>query len=164
MYYRIAAALVILVTAIPVFAACSAAKPLVDTAAKQQYRKPMSAPVAVNFQMGADAGKITITFDTPASGVNVNVYGVDGLTVTSTAQPITAAEFAKCDAPSFDVTYVPGKGRSHLVVAVTGNFKGSVRSSTFSHAVGTRTPAQAKPLGTPMTDSDGKRIKLMPGQ
>lgn len=163
MYSRIVAALVILMTAVPVFAACNAAKPLVGNATKP-YRKPMSAPVTVNFQTVADAGKVTVTFDTPASGVNVNVYGVDGLTVTSAAQPISGAEFANCDAPSFDVTYVPGKGRSHLVVAVTGNFKGSVRSSTFSHAIGTRSAEQSKPVGSAVTDSDGKRIKIMPAQ
>ncbi len=163
MYSRIVAALVILMTTVPVFSACNASKPLVGNATKQ-YRKALSAPVAVNFQVGADAGKITLTFDAPASGVHVNVYGVDGLSVTSAPQPISGADFAKCDAPSFDVAYVAGQGRSHLVVAVTGNFKGSVRSSTFSHAIGTRSAEQRKAVGSAMTDSDGKRIKLMPGQ
>lgn len=163
MYHRIAIALLVALSVAPVFAACDAAKPSVRKASPP-YRKAMSAPVAVNFQLGTDSGRVSVAFETPATGVHINVYGVDGLEVSSASQPVSGAAFGKCDSAGFDVAFVPGGGRSHLVIAVTGNFNGSIRSSTFSHAIGTKSAQQQKPIGTTVTDSDGQRVKLLSAQ
>ncbi len=163
MYHRIAVALVVILIAVPVVAGCSTAKPMVNTSG-EQTRKALSAPVNVNFQPGVNSGYVYVTFDAAATDVNINVYGVDGLRVTSVPQPITLATFAKSDTTAFEVTYTPGMNLSHLVVAISGNFNGALRSSTLSYAIGKPSREQLKPVGTPMTDSDGKRIKLMPGE
>jgi hypothetical protein len=163
MYHRIAVALLVCLNVAPVFAVCDAAKPS-DGKASQKHSKTMAAPVSVNFQLGADSGRVSVAFEAPATGVSINVYGVDGLGVSSALQPVSVASFDTCDTADFEVAFVPGEGRSHLVVVVTGNFNGSVRTSTFSHSVGAKSAKQQKPVGSTVIDSDDKRVKLMPAQ
>ncbi|MCP3140234.1 hypothetical protein [Pyxidicoccus xibeiensis] len=150
--------------------ACSStAQPLPDSGEKTDTSKAgkgdtakSSAPVAVDAQLGEARARVTLRFDSPATGVQVNVSGVDGLTVKSAPTPVDGASFVAAGVTTFDVDFTPGAGRSHLVVAVTGDFQGAHRSKVASFAVGTPSAEQQKSSGTSVTGSDGERIKVMP--
>ncbi|MFP2932849.1 hypothetical protein ACLESO_48430 [Pyxidicoccus sp. 3LG] len=121
-----------------------------------------SAPVKVDAKLGEDRALVTLRFDAPATDVQVNISGVDGLTVTSASTPVNGASFVASGEQRFDVAFTPGAGRSHLVVSVTGTFQGAHQSKVTSFAVGTPTEAQMKSSGTTVTGGDGERIKIMP--
>lgn len=121
-----------------------------------------TAPVSVDAQLGAQTARVTIRFDAPASAVQVNVHGVDGLVVTSEQTPVNGGSFEQGSTATFDVAFTPGPGRSHLVVAVTGAFRGAQQSRVSSFAVGTPTDAQRNASSAEKTDSNGERIKIMP--
>ncbi|MBZ4420598.1 hypothetical protein [Myxococcus sp. RHSTA-1-4] len=121
-----------------------------------------SAPVAVDAELGDGRARVTLRFDSPASDVKVNVSGLDGLTVKSAPTPVDGASFVQSAVSTFDVEFTPGAGRSHLVVAVTGDFQGARRAKVASFAVGTPTTEQQKASGTTVTGSDGERVKIMP--
>ncbi|WP_164001510.1 hypothetical protein [Pyxidicoccus caerfyrddinensis] len=122
----------------------------------------VAAPVAVEAKVDDKQAHVTLRFDSPASDVQVNVSGVDGLAVKSAGSPVKGGSFARSDETSFDVDFTPGTGRSLLVVAVTGTFQGSPMSKVVSFSVGTPTAEQQKTSGTTVTGSDGERIKVMP--
>ncbi|MFP2904040.1 hypothetical protein ACLESD_02995 [Pyxidicoccus sp. 3LFB2] len=122
----------------------------------------VSAPVAVDAKLDGGRAHVTLRFDASASDVQVNVSGLDGLTVRSAGTPVAGNSFTKSGETSFDVEFTPGPGRSHLVVAVTGSFEGSHMSKVASFAVGTPTAEQKQSSGTTVTGSDGERIKVMP--
>ncbi|WP_164021405.1 hypothetical protein [Pyxidicoccus trucidator] len=122
----------------------------------------VSAPVAVDAKLDGERAHVTLRFDAPATDVQVNVSGADGLSVRSAATPVAGTSFMKAGETSFDVEFTPGPGRSHLVVAVTGSFQGSHMSKVASFAVGTPSAEQQKSSGTTVTGSDGERIKVMP--
>jgi hypothetical protein len=90
---------------------------------------------------------------------------VDGLVVTSAPTLLEGASFNRGEATSFDIAFTPGAGRSHLVVAVAGSFQGSSLSRVASFAVGSPTVEQQKASDSDSatTDSNGQRIKMMPG-
>lgn len=121
----------------------------------------VSAPVTVDAKLDGERARVTLRFNAPASDVQVNVSGVDGLTVRSGATPVAGTSFTNAGETSFDVDFTPGPGRSHLVVAVTGTFQGGPLSKVASFAVGTPT-AEQKSSGNTITGSDGERIKVMP--
>ena len=122
----------------------------------------VAAPVTVDAKLDGKRAHVTLRFEAPASHVQVNVSGVDGLTVRSAPTPVAGTHFTNASETSFDVDFTPGPGRSHLVVAVTGTFQGSHMSKVASFAVGTATAEQQKASGTILSDSDGERIKVMP--
>ena len=132
-------------------------------AAPKTVQGKMAAPVEVQAQVGDRSARVTLDFQAPASNVQVNVHGVDGLVVTSQPTLLEDASFNRGDATSFDIAFTPGAGRSHLVVAVTGSFKGSSLSRVASFAVGSPTVEQQKASDSATTDSNGQRIKMMPG-
>ncbi len=122
----------------------------------------VSAPVVVDAKLEGERAHVTLRFDSPATDVQVNVSGVDGLTVRSAATPVAGTSFTKSSETSFDVDFTPGPGRSLLVVAVTGMFQGGHMSKVQSFTLGTPTEEQKKASGTTVTGSDGERIKVMP--
>jgi hypothetical protein len=132
-------------------------------AAPETVQGKMTAPVEVQAQVGDRSARVTLDFQAPASNVQVNVHGVDGLVVTSAPTLLEDASFNRGDATSFDIAFTPGTGRSHLVVAVTGSFKGASLSRVASFAVGSPTVEQQKASESSTTDSNGQRIKMMPG-
>ncbi len=122
-----------------------------------------SAPVEVDAQVAGGQARVTLRFGAPASGVQVNVSGIDGLEVKSAATPVQAASFVEAGSTAFDVAFTPGRGRSHLVVSVSGMFRGSHQTKVASFAVGEPSAEQQKESGADtMTNSDGQRIKVMP--
>ena len=122
----------------------------------------LSAPVSVEAQLGEGKARVTLRFDAPGTDVKVNVSGVDGLVVTSAPTPVDGASFVDSAVSTFDVEFTPGEGRSHLVVAVSGTFRGSPLSQVRTFAIGKPTAAQEKGTGSVVTGSDGQRIKVMP--
>lgn len=124
--------------------------------------KPM-APVAVDAELGAGSGRITVRFETAASEVNVSVNGIEGLSVTSTTMPLAEASAKQGESRSFDVTFTPGPGRSMLVVNVTGTFGGARSTRVVTFDVGTPTKEQLQTPGK-VVESGGERVKVLPAQ
>lgn len=122
-----------------------------------------SAPVEVAAQLAEGQARVTLRFDAPAKDVQVSVSGVDGLEVKSAATPVQGGTFVEAGSTAFDVAFTPGRGRSHLVVSVSGMFRGSHQTKVASFAVGEPSAEQQKASGSEtMTNSDGQRIKVMP--
>jgi hypothetical protein len=135
------------------------------TAAPNSSNEPrtakVSAPVAVEAQVSDGQAHVTVRFSSPASDVKINVYGVDGLVVKSAATPVDGSNFTEASVTTFDVAFTPGPGRSQLVVAVNGSFRGAQRASVSSFAVGSPSVEQQS-QGNIITGDDGQRIKVMP--
>jgi hypothetical protein len=132
------------------------------TTVRTVHGKPQ-APVSVTARISAGTATVTVRFHSSATEAAIDVHGVDGLTVTSAASPLAGARFARGEAVTFDVAFTEGPGRAYLAVGVSGKFGGTKRSTVASFAVGQPTPEQQKPAGTAATDSQGQRIKVMPG-
>lgn len=142
--------------------ACSSSKTNPGpTGGSAEAGKP-SAPVAVDAELAEGQARVTLRFDAPATDVRVNVSGADGLQVKSAATPVDGASFVEAGSTAFDVAFTPGQGRSHLVVAVSGSFRGSHLVKVASFSVGEPTAEQQQRPGNTMTTSDGQRIKVMP--
>ncbi|WP_224245380.1 hypothetical protein [Hyalangium gracile] len=143
-------------------AACSSSAPAAPNSTSQHETAKVSAPVAVKADLQGDQARVTVRFDAAATGVKINVHGADGLVVKSAATPVDNSNFTQGSETTFDVAFTPGTGRSHLVVAVDGTFKGSHRTSVSSFAIGTPSPEQQRASGTAVTGDDGQRVKIMP--
>ncbi len=146
-------------------AACSSSSkstPSSTTASEPAVQGKMEAPVEVNVQMQESSAHITVRFDAPATGVRVNVHGVDGLVVTSQPTLADNVNFPQATTASYDVAFTRGAGRSHLVVSVSGEFKGAQRTRVASFAIGTPTDAQRSSNATKAEGANGERIKVMP--
>ncbi len=120
------------------------------------------APVTVNAELQETSARITLRFDTPATGVRVGVHGVDGLVVTSQPTLADNVNFPQATTASYDVAFTRGAGRSHLVVSVSGEFKGAQRTRVASFAIGTPTDSQRSSSATKAEGAGGERIKVMP--
>ncbi len=125
-----------------------------------------SAPVAVDAALSGGSARVTVRFDADAKDVDVEIHGAEGLQVTSVAQPVQRAKFARGEVTTFDVAFTPGVGRSYVVVSVSGKFPGAGnRASVTSFAVGEPTPEQLKGPGTIVEGANGERIHVVtPGQ
>ena len=111
------------------------------------FRGKPSAPVSIDARLAAGTARVTVRFDADAKDVRIDVHGVDGLSVASAPTPVEHAAFARGESTSFDVTFAPGPGRSHLAVTVSGSFHGDGRRATVaSFAVGEPTPEQRKKM------------------
>jgi len=160
---RIAAAVLAALLALPALADGPAPKAIAKKgAAKAPVGKPR-APATATARIGAGVATVTVRFDSAATDASVAVHGVDGLVVTSDASPISGGRFARGQTVAFDVAFTPGVGRSNLVITIGGTFTGRQQHVSQTFAVGTPTPEQLKPATPPVTDSDGQRIKVMPG-
>ena len=134
-----------------------------STAAPEQaVHGKMEAPVVVNAQLEESSARVTVRFEAPATGVRVSVHGLDGLTVTSQPTLAEGVNFPQASTASYDVAYTRGTGRSHLVVSVSGEFKGAQRTRVATFAIGTPTDAQRSSNATKAEGANGERIKIMP--
>jgi len=123
----------------------------------------VQAPVAIDATLGDGAARVTLRFSSPATAVEVNVHGVDGLVVTSAPRLAEGATFTAGEVAAFDVAFTPGPGRSHLAVSVEGLFAGAHRAQVVSFAVG-KPAAAAEKAGPARTEGEGaERVKVMPG-
>ena len=142
--------------------ACTPTSKAAPSSNNEPEATKVTAPVAVDAQLGDGQAHVTVRFSAPANNVQINVHGVDGLVVKSAGTPVDGATFTESSVTSFDVAFTPGPGRSHLVVAVNGSFRGAQRSSVSSFAVGTPSPEQQQSVGNTVTDDKGQTIKIMP--
>ncbi|QSQ18932.1 hypothetical protein JY651_26635 [Pyxidicoccus parkwayensis] len=142
--------------------ACSSSQAKPTSSAASSDTAKLSAPVTVDAKLDGEKAHVTLRFDAPASDVQVNVSGLDGLAVKSEASPVKGGSFARADEKSFDVDITPGPGRSLLVVAISGTFQGAPLSKVVTFSTGKPTAEQQKTSGTTVTGSDGERIKIMP--
>jgi hypothetical protein len=152
-------------------AACSCSQKTEDAAAKTASAASpapatphkVQAPVAIDATLGDGAARVTLRFSSPATAVEVNVHGVDGLVVTSAPRLAEGATFTAGEVAAFDVAFSPGPGRSHLAVSVEGLFAGAHRAQVVSFAVG-KPAAAAEKAGPARTEGEGaERVKVMPG-
>ena len=133
-----------------------------STASEPAVHGKQQAPVAVNAELEDTSARVTVRFDAPATGVRVSVHGVDGLVVTSQPTLADGVNFPQATTASYDVTFTRGAGRSHLVVSVSGDFKGAQRTRVASFAIGTPTDAQHSSNATKAEGANGERIKVIP--
>jgi hypothetical protein len=146
------------------------AKPAATEERGPAIRGKARAPVAVEAALAEGAGRVTIRFDAAATDVRVEVWGVDGLAVTSAATPVDGARFEAGDAATFEVAFAAAPGHSALAVSVAGDFAGSGRGSVVTFEVsapaadrrnGLTGPARSGP-GTVVETDDGDRVKVLP--
>jgi hypothetical protein len=145
-------------------------KPLAHEERAPAIRGKVRAPVAVEATLADGAGRVTVRFDAAATDVRVDVWGVDGLAVTSAATPIAGSRFEQGETATFDVVYAAGPGRSALAVSVSGDFGGSPRASVVSFEVASPAPDRRNGLtgaadgarpGTVVETDDGERVKVL---
>jgi hypothetical protein len=162
----LAAALVL-----PLAAGCrSRAKPVATEERTPAIRGKARAAVSIQATLADGVGRVTVRFDAAATDLRVDVWGVDGLAVSSAATPIDGARFEAGDTTTFDVAYTAAPGRSALAVSVSGDFAGNHRGSVVSFEIvspaadrknGLTAPAPARP-GTVVETDDGDRVKVLP--
>ncbi len=122
----------------------------------------LRAPVTVEASVSGGTAKVNVRFDRAATGVRVQVRGLDGLAVTSEPAPVKGGRFEKGEVATFDVAFTPGPGRSFLSVAVQGSFGAGRRATAVSFPVGEKSAEQRKPAGTVIQGADGERVKVLP--
>lgn len=121
------------------------------------------APVDVTATISGASATVTLSFAADATGVDVEVRGVDGLAVTSAAQPIAQRSYPAGASETLTVTLAPPAGQSNLVVTVRGTFGGVGGTKVASFTVGDRGAPPRKPDTTVKTPS-GERIKELPAE
>lgn len=163
---RIALAVTTAALALGAAAGCARQAPASPEPSAAPARGKPGAPVAIDAQLQAGSGRVTVRFDADARDVRIDVHGAGGLTVTSGAAPVERGAFARGASASFDVTFTPGPGRSSLAVVVGGKFQGAgKRAAVASFAVGEPTPEQLEAGGTVVEGPDGERLKVVvPGR
>jgi hypothetical protein len=122
----------------------------------------LRAPVTVEASISGGSAHVTVRFDRAATGVRVQVRGLDGLAVTSEPAPVKGGRFAAGEVATFDVAFTPGPGRSFLSVGVQGSFGAGRRATSVSFPVGEKSAEQRKPAGTVVEGANGERIKALP--
>ena len=122
-----------------------------------------AAPVEIEAALGPGAARLTLVFGADASDVAVRLSGLDGLRVTSAAAPVERASYRRGERVALEAAFVPGEGRSRLVLAVEGTFAGARRTLVRAFAVGSPGPAQAEKADV-VTDPQGERLHLVPAE
>ena len=126
-----------------------------------------SAPVVIDGRVNAGKATLDIGFVTEATDVTIEAWGVDGLTVTSTAitkggQPVSQSRFGRGEHVDVDVSFAaPNTVRTNLAVRVRGNFGGSVRERVQSFTVNGDAPPATKAPGDVRVGPDGTPVRVM---
>ena len=114
------------------------------------------APTALESQVGDTSAKLSLRFESAGENVSVTVSGIDGLTVTSSAEALSGASVKRGEVKPLEVTFT---GHGQLVVSVRGTFGGATQARVHSVAIGEQVK---KKDGQVQTTSDGDTVKLMP--
>lgn len=130
-------------------------------ATSRPARPKPQAPVTITAAPGAGGATVTVRFDGAASDVSVEVRGLDGLAVASGATSLSGRRFARGEAVTLEVLFAQGADAGELAVAVTGAFAGGRQFTTATFPVG-RGPVERLEKATPLTDTTGRRVKVMP--
>lgn len=119
-------------------------------------------PVVVSTVFGEGKATVSFRFEQSVTEAAIGFRGLDGLAVNS--RPVLdKTQYARGETLVLDIPITPGPGRSHLVVDITGKFRGQRRMGVQTFAFGKPTPEQEKTgPGSVVTTTDGRRIKVMP--
>ncbi|TKD10211.1 hypothetical protein [Polyangium fumosum] len=123
-------------------------------------QKP-GAPVKVEGKLGASSAALTVDFEEAASDVTVEVWGVDGLVVTSAKEPVQNRRFGQGEKVSVEVSFTAPATRADLAVRVRGTFDGRVRERVQSFTVNAGAPSLTQPPGELRTGPDGKPVRVL---
>lgn len=120
-----------------------------------------AAPVGVEAKLEASRAAIDVVFEADAADVKVEVWGVDGLVVTSEKAPIEGQKFARGEKVTLSVSFTAPATRADLAVRVRGTFDGRTRDRVRSFTVNpTAPPAQNAP-GEVKVGPDGQPVRVM---
>jgi len=143
-------------------AACTPPAAPADPSARPAGRAAATAPVRVGAVLAADSGRVTVTFEADAEDVRIELFGAGGLAVTTSEAPVDGARFARGEAVTLEVGFAPGPGRSSLVVAVNGKFKGGARRAAVANFdVGEPTAEQRQGPGAVVELPGGERLHVV---
>ncbi len=119
--------------------------------------KPM-ALVDVTAVLGMRSGQVEVTFEADMTDVEVVIWGVDELRVTTPITPGVIESARQGEKRAFSVDYVPGPGTSTLAVSVTGTRAGIRRSRSVTFDL---TPPRISVPGVETSQMrDGQRVKV----
>ncbi|MDC3961207.1 hypothetical protein [Polyangium jinanense] len=138
----------------------SAAEANVDEGGEVRTQKP-GAPVKVEGRLASSSAVLTIDFEESASEVSVEVWGVDGLVVTSAKEPVQNREFGRGEKASVEVSFTAPATRADLAVRVRGTFDGRVRERVQSFTVNAEAPSLTQPPGEVRMGPDGRPVRVM---
>jgi hypothetical protein len=145
----------------------STAPQTTDKSEGVRAEKP-SAPVVIDGRVEAAMATLDVGFVTDATDVTIDVWGVDGLTVTNTGitmggQAVAPqSRFARGDHVDVNVAFTaPSTVRTNLAIRVRGNFGGSVRERVQSFTVNADAPPATKAPGDVRTGPDGSPVRVM---
>lgn len=136
------------------------------TASGARTDKP-SAPVVIDGQLEAGKATLNVGFRTDASDVTIDVWGVDGLTVTSmgitkNGQPVSQSRFARGEHVDVNVSFTaPSDVRTNLAIRVRGTFGSSVRERVQSFTVNADAPPATTAPGDVRVGPDGTPVRVM---
>ena len=126
-----------------------------------QTAKP-SAPVEMTAKLRNGGADLDIVFAADATNVTIKVWGVDGLTLTKGATPVSAASVRSGQSMKVSVEYnAPTATQSNLAMSVSGTFGGRDQAKVQSFTINASAPSAAAPVGETKVDKDGRRVKVM---
>jgi len=131
-----------------------------DASGEHRTEKP-GAPVKIEGSLSGSNAAISVMFEADASDVSVEVWGVDGLVVTSAKQPLQGARFARGDKAPIDVSFTAPANRADLAVKVRGTFGGRVRERVQSFSVNASAPPATNAPGEVKLGPDGQPVRVM---
>jgi hypothetical protein len=137
-----------------------AAEAKAEAGGEFRTQKP-GAPVKVEGRLAASSASLSIDFAEDASDVTVEVWGVDGLVVTSAGEPVQGRRFGKGEKLDVDVSFTAPATRADLAVRVRGTFDGRVRERVQSFTVNAGAPSATPPPGEVRTGPDGKPVRVI---
>lgn len=143
----------LLISSLVFFAACSTPKKVAEPT--QVTVKP-GAPTSLDSEVGPASAVLRVRFEGPGEDVGIVVSGIDGVTVTSSAEVVSSSSVKSGEVRSMEVAFT---GRGHLVVSVQGTFNGAKQSRVHTVAIG---EVQLENDGKTQVTTDGDAVKLMP--
>lgn len=144
-----------------VVAACSGgsdtARPAACTPTRPHFKH--SAPIAITAtDVTSTSATVRLLFEVDTHGLEVEIYGVDGLHVSSAAS-VTHGHRAG-DAVTIPVTFTaPAGALSYLAVHVTGTFDGRSDRAVVTFPVGQAT-AESDAAPDVVEDHEGQRVHV----
>lgn len=120
------------------------------------------APVTMKVKFPTDQlASLDVVFSADGKDVKIEVYGVDGLTVTKPkTAPALGVRAGETVAIAVEFT-APADRDSNLAVRVSGMFAGTKQSRVQSFTVRAKEPAAKQPSEPPVTDKQGRKLKVM---
>jgi hypothetical protein len=123
-----------------------------------------SAPVTIEGKLDGSHAALEIVFEANASDVSIEVWGVDGLVVTSAKTPIQNRSFNANERVAVDVSFTAPATRADLAVSVRGTFAGRERARVRSFTVNASAPSLTPAPGDVRTGPDGRPVRVMKSQ